>query len=79
MDEYAQADAPDEFAGPTPTTPPTNKWRKRATRGHRTAQVQRWRQRQPSHYRDYMRRYMASRRAAEHDVLPGHVAGDAVD
>jgi hypothetical protein len=63
MDEYEQADAPDEFSGPEPTTHPSHNWTKRTTKGNRAAQQKRYRARHASHVRERNRKYMACRRA----------------
>lgn len=60
MNEYEQADAPDEFQGND--TNGSKSKTKRGTKGDRAGQLKRWRERNPGRYRAYMRRYMAERK-----------------
>lgn len=70
MDDAIQPDAPDDSPEPPDkrrADPTRNrrkaKWRN-ANRAKATAAMARWRARHAHHWRDYMRRYMAARRAA---------------
>ena len=62
MDDAIQSDSPkEEFEHPSNNS---SKAIKRGTKGDRSEQQRRYRARHPSKVRDYMRRYMAARRAS---------------
>lgn len=71
MDEFSQPDAPDDLPDPAPAKKrdPTRaarkaRWRKKHP-AKAFAALAKWRAKNAARYRDYQRRYMAAKRAAE--------------